>query len=603
MGAIVAIVGEAGDPELAVRLERMLARSPCRGEPVRHLEDGLAIAVQTHGWDASLATVGDFTVALHGVIGNWGELAPAHGWDFPEGASSAAKLAVAYEALGDALFAELRGEYAILIHDRRDHRLIAVRDLWGRRPLHFELTPTRTFVASEIRQIRSGSGTANEIDGDVLIQELLWRPTYPTRTHVKGVGRVQADRVNTFDREHRLDPALGPNIWQPPGASRSHRYDLDALTEELRFLIARAVDRWLLGIPFAVSLSGGVDSSTIWCSIASKARAGDPRAAMGRAFTLRWPGPAVDESPQVERILAALGSTSHGFVDPAFDNGIVNLARNAERMDSPYYGAISVYRSIRQEPGFGDIELVLGGFGGDLVLGGSSAYLADLARDLQPRLLADLWTLEPSRNQGRFGFIWSMTAAPVWRRLTRAVRGAAPRPAPPWIHPNRRAAFEAAQPGDLPATRFRHQRQLLETIRMQQGLALHDGAEQLRESDGVVLGSPLIDRDLVDFAYRLPPRAFCHGRRYKQLLRSVCYDRLGEAVASWQCPWSAFSLTADGVAALMHDMPPASWALVALGVVDPAGLDALVDRSPDDSAAAATLGQLAAAEAVIRANV
>ena len=98
-------------PEIPERLERMLARSPYRGAPERHFEGGLAIAVQTRGWDASLATVGNWTVAMHGVIGNWSELAPAHGWDFPKNASSATKLAIAYEHLGNDLFAKLRGEF------------------------------------------------------------------------------------------------------------------------------------------------------------------------------------------------------------------------------------------------------------------------------------------------------------------------------------------------------------------------------------------------------------------------------------------------------------------------------------------------------------
>jgi asparagine synthase (glutamine-hydrolysing) len=600
MGAIVAIMGEAGDPELPIRLERMLARSPYRGDPVRHHEDGLAIAVQTRGWDASLATVGNWTVAIHGVIGNFSELAPAHGWTFPDDATSATKLAIAYEDLGDALFGKLRGEYAILIHDRRERRLIAVRDLWGRRPLFFERTPTRTYIASEIRQIRAGSGTPNEIDGDVLIQAILWRPTYPTRTHVQGVGRVQADRVNAFDRGHRRDPDLGPGIWQPPPASPTHRYDFDALTEELRYLIDRAVDRWLIGIPFAVSLSGGVDSSTIWCSIADKARAGDPRAAMGRAFTCRWPDPSIDESPQVERILAALGTTNHSFVDPWFDNAVVNLARNTARMDSPSYGAISAYRTIRQEPDFGDTELVLGGFGGDLVLGGSRSFLADLARDLQPRLLLDLWTLETPRGQGRIGFIWSRTAAPVGRRLTRLARRPKTTAAPSWIHPSRRTAFAEESSDHPPGGRFAHQRELLGTIRMQQGLAAQEGSEQMGASHGVEAGAPLVDRDVVDFAHRLPPRAFSDGRRYKQLLRAVRYDRLGEDIRRWRCPLSAFSLTEGEVAALRHAMPPASWTLASSRVVDPEAIEALFTRPPGDRDAAATLGDLAVVEAVIR---
>ena len=75
MGAILAILGEAGDPDLAERLQRMIARSPCRGKPEFLIEGPLAIGIQSMGWDASLTDDGNWLVAFHGYIGNWTELA------------------------------------------------------------------------------------------------------------------------------------------------------------------------------------------------------------------------------------------------------------------------------------------------------------------------------------------------------------------------------------------------------------------------------------------------------------------------------------------------------------------------------------------------
>ena len=63
MGSIVAILGEAGDPELDERLQRMLERSPYRGEPEFLVEGPLAIGIQSMGWDASLHSAGNWLVA------------------------------------------------------------------------------------------------------------------------------------------------------------------------------------------------------------------------------------------------------------------------------------------------------------------------------------------------------------------------------------------------------------------------------------------------------------------------------------------------------------------------------------------------------------
>ncbi len=85
-------------------------------------------------------------------------LAAERGWRFPDGASNAGKIAVAVEDLSDRLFARLRGEWAVLIWDRREQTLLAARDLIGCRPLFMHQHGARLFLATEIRQVMAGSG-------------------------------------------------------------------------------------------------------------------------------------------------------------------------------------------------------------------------------------------------------------------------------------------------------------------------------------------------------------------------------------------------------------------------------------------------------------
>ena len=187
MGAIVAILGEAGDPELAERLQRMLARSPYRGESQFLVEGPLAIGIQSMGWDASLHSAGNRLVAFHGYIGNWDELAAERGWRFPEHASNARKIAVAYEDLGDRLFARLRGEWAILIWNRRERVVLAARDVVGCRPLFLHQHNERVFFATEIRQALAGSQASPRLNPRAPADYLLFRFPENGRTFFEDV--------------------------------------------------------------------------------------------------------------------------------------------------------------------------------------------------------------------------------------------------------------------------------------------------------------------------------------------------------------------------------------------------------------------------------
>ena len=124
MGAILAILGQGGDPELGVRLQRMSVRSPYRGRSETLIDGPLALGIQVRGSDSSLVDVGNWIVAFHGFVGNWRGVAAERGWQIEEEATDAAKIAIGFEDLEERLFAKLRGEWAALIWDRQRQTIV-----------------------------------------------------------------------------------------------------------------------------------------------------------------------------------------------------------------------------------------------------------------------------------------------------------------------------------------------------------------------------------------------------------------------------------------------------------------------------------------------
>ncbi len=268
MGAVFAILGEASDPDLGDCLQRMLARSPYRGKPEFLVEGPLAIGIQSLGSDASLANAGNWLVAFHGYVGNWAELAAERGWRFGDGASNADRIAVGYEDLGERLFAKLRGEWALLIWNRRERVLIAARDVVGCRPLFMHRYGGRLFLATEIRQVLAGSGAELSCNPGAAADYHLVRYPEAGRTVFEGVERMPGGVARTFKADGSGAATRYIDFWRPPQVPRGKR-NFGDLVDELRGLLDTAVKRAIPDIGAGVSLSGGMDSSSVWATLVS----------------------------------------------------------------------------------------------------------------------------------------------------------------------------------------------------------------------------------------------------------------------------------------------------------------------------------------------
>ena len=511
MGGICAIIGEAGDPELPERLDRMLGRSPYRGSPARRIEGGIALGVQSLRGDASLGERGPYVVAFHGWIGNWEELAQASGIDLRGAANDAERLAGAFEALGTSAFARLRGEFATVVLGRRSGSVVAARDVVGMRPLFVHRQAGRTFVGAEIRQTLAGSGATAELDEVVLASFLTDRYGAGERTIFTGVERVVPGHAYAFDAARPNDAPAAAPYWMPPTEERRCAKSEGALAEELRFILDRAVGRTLAARAGAVALSGGMDSSTVWALARRRANAGDDSARNVGAISLAFPGFECDEACLVAEIVGATGgglaSVDAGAVPPF---GAVE--RLTEFVEEPFFATLYHDQLIAEAARAHGREVVYFGFGGDEWMAGSAHYLGDELRRGHPiRTVAEGWALLHGTKREKLRKLGGFTVAPLggfpWRRQ---------RLMPGWLHPVRRAMLLPP----LPVISSSRTGQVLwRTLARHRAACYMGNVELVSACQGIEIRCPLHDLDLIEFAFRTPGRAFMGGRREKHLLR------------------------------------------------------------------------------------
>ncbi len=204
---------------------------------------------------------GEIWITFNGEIYNYRELKQdlsARGHRFKT-KSDTEVVVHAYEEWGDSCPTRLNGIFAFSIWDQRRKRLFLARDHFGVKPLYYYDNGTSFLFASELKSILVDPDVPREMDLDALNLCLTFRYTPSPWTLFRGIRRVPsasslvvtpggvtcqsyADRPSTIDR------------------ARSE----GSFVEELRAEYQTAVRRQMVSdVPIGLSLSGGVDSSTL----------------------------------------------------------------------------------------------------------------------------------------------------------------------------------------------------------------------------------------------------------------------------------------------------------------------------------------------------
>lgn len=199
----------------------------------------------------------DIWVILNGEIYNYLELKEKLNSRHEFYTNSDTELLVhLYEEYGENLVKKINGMFAFAIWDKNNKKLILVRDPMGKKPLYYCNNDGKLFFASEIKGILN-TDIKKQINQEALSSFLCYQYTVGTNTLFEGVKKLPAGHILTI-KDNELKIRRYWNFFEDITCE-----DEAKIIEKLRNLLQNSAEyRVISDVPVGSFLSGGLDSST-----------------------------------------------------------------------------------------------------------------------------------------------------------------------------------------------------------------------------------------------------------------------------------------------------------------------------------------------------
>ena len=436
-----------------------------------------------------------------------------------------------------ALAARLDGMFAFAVWDEGRNRLILGRDRLGKKPLYYAEAGRDFVFASELKALLAHPGVPRDLDESVIPSYLAFGYVPTPRTFYRTVRSVPPGHILV------LEPGSAPRLeryWRPPlvGYERTERVDvsLAEAAEGVRERLELAVERRLLAdVPLGSFLSGGIDSSAI-AAIASKQV--DRKLS---TFTIGFDdADGFDERPYARVVARHLGTDHHEYV--VKPDAVELIERLVWHYDQPFGDSSAVPTYYLAEATRGDVTVALCGDGGDEIFGGYERFAAALAADgygslpsfVRDGVLKSLEALPSLDPRGRLAAI---------RRFAQAADQGLPDAYLSWIsfvpEVQRNALLGSIDDSSTQEHRDiwrqsekAHPLDRLLDLNLRTYLLddLLPKADRMSMAHGLELRSPFLDKDLLEYALRLPPKVRIRGISLKRVLKAAVSDLLPQEI-------------------------------------------------------------------------
>lgn len=270
----------------------------------------------------------------------------------------------AYEEYGLDFVTRLNGMFAIALHDSNVDRVLLARDHLGIKPIFYALTEEAVVWASEIKSLLVSGLVNRTLDMTGLNEFLTWEYVPGPRTLFGGIRKLQPGHLITIDGDGEVSRPI--EYWDIPTNSVTETLSEIEWLEKLDGAVNTSVKRQLVSdVPLGAFLSGGVDSSLVV-------------AAMGDAstFSIGFDDPSYNELAYSEEVAKHLGTLHRTkLIEPQ----VVGLFdKLMHHLDDPI-GDFSIFPTyLVSKLAKESVTVSLSGDGGDELFGGYETFSAQL---------------------------------------------------------------------------------------------------------------------------------------------------------------------------------------------------------------------------------
>jgi asparagine synthase (glutamine-hydrolysing) len=449
-------------------------------------------------------------------------------------------LAEGYRRRGSSHLADLNGSFAFGVSDPGRGSFSLARDHLGIAPLFFTMnSESGVHFSDNLRRLRAFAGVGAELDPTVVLRYLLLRYNPGVESFFRGIRKLRPGHALKWEGGRlREEP-----YWHLSFDDSSRRSEAEH-AERLGELIRSAVRKRLGSAEESAGayLSGGMDSSSVVSIMGSLL----PKPV--HTFSFRCRGESFDESAYALSVSRKWGTEHHEISFEADEAvAIADLVGLQQEPLSDVGIEVSSYILAREAKGIADY--VLTGDGGDELFAGHPVYLADrLARwyekipSLLRRPISSTLQRLPDRKEKksilikaqRFAYSVGFPAdlysnrwrisykpselecllSPDWQVASRETEDP--------LHPLRAIYEEADGPDFLSRTLYGDYFTVVDFY-----LRRMEVLEQI----AIVPRFPLLDRELVEYAARIPSNLkIASDSATKHLLKASMSDLLPEDV-------------------------------------------------------------------------
>jgi asparagine synthase (glutamine-hydrolysing) len=445
----------------------------------------------------------------------------------------------AFECWGRDCLEHIDGDFALAVWNARERTLFCARDRIGNKPFHYHWNGNTFAFASDLHPILGLPWVEPQPNEGMLAEFLAARWYSRDETLWVGILRlVAAHRMSVSARGARPECWWRPDPWAPAPAA-DEAGCIEAYREMLTEQVRRATRSHR---PVTTEVSGGLDSSALFCIAERLRREGRLSAPAIEAYTIAFPDDAAANELEYARAVGAHMGSRIEEIAPTLPplEWFADVAR--ESRDFPGFPNAAMFEQARTQAAQRGSRVVMTGEGGDEWLEGSRNYYAEEFAAGHWRVLRDCWREDATAFGNRQALRWALRYGllallpdPIGRGSYALVRGLRPSPSQRvgWLSPAMRERLaqrrrDAIRP--QPRLRRAGQRELLATHEDAFNALAVEMAERQCARTGLELRCPMRSAAMLQFAFATPERLRLRGGQSKHLHLQALQDVLPQAL-------------------------------------------------------------------------
>ena len=445
-----------------------------------------------------------------------------------------------YQKWGRQVVDKLRGMFAFVIYDKKQNLIFAARDHLGKKPFYYYITQKGTFYFASDLQSLAASGILPGNISQKAIRHYFTLGYIPSPLSIyEGVYKLEPGHALQYNSD-------GLKIWSFWDIDLNiQNNDPEAVLEEkLENLLTKAVKRRMIAdVPIGALLSGGIDSNLVTAVMSRQSS--NTIKTFTAGFDEKTTAVGTQDERQIAEIAARYYGVSHQSIPISNKNDFILpelIPYLGEPLaDNSIIPTFLVCQAVREH-----LKCALTGDGGDEPFGGYSfRYLPHLGEERIRKLVPESILFPVSKIMGK---IWPASESlPRPLRLNTIFRN---------LSISREKAFLLDQairltPSDQPlfpeilngqedvlqrikdlynkgAGRDELTRMLYVDVKLYMTEDVLVKADRMSMANSIELRAPLLDSEIVEFAFSLPDRMKIRNGQCKYILKKLA--------AKYACP-------------------------------------------------------------------